>query len=147
MSTLVYIIQVYGGCSGYLLAALQVVQNKAARCVTRLPWLTPTSVLLQQCGWLSIRQLVGYHSLVLLFKVKMEKKPLSIYSHIGDQPTSHSRQEVHRTQLSLLKDTRNFKTDVARRSFIPRTITQWNNLQKNLRKMDRLDVFKRELKE
>ena len=45
LSTVTYIIQVYGGCSGYLLATLQVLQNKAARCVTRLPWRTPTTTL------------------------------------------------------------------------------------------------------
>ena len=39
LSTLNYIVLVlvYGGCSDYLLALLQVLQNKAARYVTKLP--------------------------------------------------------------------------------------------------------------
>ena len=50
MSTLNYLVQLYGSCSGYLVKLLQVLQNKAARHVTRLGWDTKTSVLLNQCG-------------------------------------------------------------------------------------------------
>ena len=76
LSTLTYIMQVYGDCSGYLLTMLQVLQTKACRIVTKLPWMTPTSVLLAQCRWLSVRQLVKYHSLVLMFQIKKDKKPV-----------------------------------------------------------------------
>ena len=75
MSKLIYLIQLWGGCSGYLLDFLQVLQNRAARLVTRLGWFTPVSTLLKQCGWLSVRQLVHYHSLTLAFKITAEKKP------------------------------------------------------------------------
>ena len=49
--------------------------SNKARTVTELGWFTPLSVLLRQCGWLSINQLVEYHNILLLFKVKIEKKP------------------------------------------------------------------------
>ena len=55
MSTLSYIIQVYGGCSGYLLDMLQVQQNTAIHHIKGLPWMRPTKVLLTQCNWLSVR--------------------------------------------------------------------------------------------
>ena len=42
MSSISYIIQVYGGCRGYLLDMIQVEQNLAARLTTKLPRLTPT---------------------------------------------------------------------------------------------------------
>ena len=57
MSRIVYLIQVYGNASDYLLGFLQVLQNKAARIVTRLRWGTATEVLLNQIGWLSVKQL------------------------------------------------------------------------------------------
>ena len=146
LSTLAYIVQAYGGCSGYLLAMLQVLQNKAARCVTRLPWHTPTTLLLAQCGWLSVKQLVMYHSLVLMFKTKMDKKPEYIYEHIGDNPGRHTRQEQDRVGSNLLRDVRNLKTGTANKSFIPRTVQDWNNLPVNLREASNLVLFKKELR-
>ena len=41
----------------YLTKSLQVVQNKAARVVTRCGKRTPIRTLLKECGWLSIAQL------------------------------------------------------------------------------------------
>ena len=49
MSLIVHLIQLYGGCSDYLIKFIQTLQNKAARVVTRLGWRTPTRTLLLQC--------------------------------------------------------------------------------------------------
>ena len=70
MPTLSYIIEVYGSCSEYLLDALQVQQNKAAKIITKLPFRTPTQTFLLQCDWLSVRQLVKYCLLTLLHKTR-----------------------------------------------------------------------------
>ena len=142
MSTLTYIIQVYGACSGYLLSSLQVVQNRAARYVTQLPWMTPTSSLLNQCGWLSVRQLVVYHSLLLLHKVRRDKKPRYIYERMGIKKMSNTRQETQRVISGILKDFRCMRTETARKSFIPRSISQWNLLPEELRTMNNLKDFK-----
>ena len=83
ISKLIYLMPVWMGCEDYLVNALQVCQNKAARLVTKLARFTPTKVLMQQCGWLSVKQLMIYHSLVLLHKVFKNKKknslPLPVY--------------------------------------------------------------------
>ena len=70
MSTIVYIIQAWGNCLEALLSSIQIIQNKAAQLVCIY---TPISTLLRNCGWLSVRQLVVYHSLLLLFKIKRDK--------------------------------------------------------------------------
>ena len=75
VSKLIYLIQWWGGCSDYLINFLQILKNRAARLVTSLGWFTPVKVLLHQCGWLSVRQIVHYHSLLLLFKIKLQGKP------------------------------------------------------------------------
>ena len=62
MSIIVYMIAVWGGTENYTIKAVQVMQNRAARCITKLGWFTPSEVLLRQCNWLSIRQLVFYHT-------------------------------------------------------------------------------------
>ena len=55
LSIITYMIAVWGGTEGYVLRAVQVMQNKAARAVTKLSWFTPTRTLLLQCNWLSIK--------------------------------------------------------------------------------------------
>ena len=79
MRKLIYMIQVWGGCEKYLLQSLQTIQNKAARAVVRLEAGTPTRTILSQCGWLSIRQLVTYHSTVLVHRVKLSRVPQYLY--------------------------------------------------------------------
>ena len=80
MSKLIYLIELWGGSSKYLLEALQKAQNRAARFVTKLDWSTPVSELLKQCGWLSVHQLVVYHSVVMVFKVINKETPKYLHS-------------------------------------------------------------------
>ena len=88
MSKLIYLMPVWMGCEDYLVNGLQVCQNKAARLVTKLDRYTPTKVLMQQCGWMPVKQLLIYHSLILLHKVFQQKKPKFLYQKI----TSGSKQ-------------------------------------------------------
>ena len=73
MSKLSYLIPLWAGCESYLLLALQRIQNKAARVVTRSS--LSTAGHLAQCGWLSVRQLAVYHTCVLVYKVLEHKSP------------------------------------------------------------------------
>ena len=95
MSKLIYIMPVWIGCEDFLINSLQVSQNKAARFVTRLDRFTPTEILLKQCGWLSVRQLLVFHSLSLLHKTHKHHKPTFLYNKItsGTGPPS-TRQAV-----------------------------------------------------
>ena len=66
---------------------------KVARCVTKLDRFTPTKVLLKQCGWFSVKQLLIYHSLVLLHKVFKNQKPVYLYKKItSGLPQPNTRQ-------------------------------------------------------
>ena len=143
MSYLTYLVQLYGGCSEYLLTGLQVQQNKAARLVTRLGWGTPTSIILLQCGWLSVRQMVVHHSLLLLFKCKQTGKPEYIYSKINHKFTRVTRLAT----FGGIKDDRRFESSLAQNSFIPRTVKLWNEkLPETLRAEISLTTFKEKLK-
>ena len=68
-SKLIFQICLWGGTEEYLLNALQVVQNKAARFVTRRDRYTSVQDLIRQCGWISVKQLVFYHSVILIYKI------------------------------------------------------------------------------
>ena len=72
----------WSGCEDYLVNSLQVVQNKAARTVDKLNIFTPTKTLMKVCGWMSVRQLLAYHSLVLLHKTLRSKTPVYLHQKV-----------------------------------------------------------------
>ena len=103
---------------------MQRAQNRAARTVTKLDWSTPVADLLKQCGWLSVRQLVLYHSLILVFKVKMQGKPEYFKEHF-------SAEFAYPTRLATGGGVRRgvgSKHEVTLASFVPRSSIAWNNL-------------------
>ena len=82
-----YLLPVWGGCEGYLLKSLQVLQNRAARQVTKLSWYTPIRRLLKHCNWLSINQLVFYHSALTVHRTIKSGLPEYLHQHLStDHP-------------------------------------------------------------
>ena len=140
MSILSYLIEVYGGCSGYLdlLSATELCSQ--AHHETSL--LTSTSELLKQCNWLSIRQLVFYHSVTLLHKTLQEMRPEYIFKML--KPVS--RRETRMTDQLCLQ-VENLKTTTTNRTFLPRTIEHWNMLPYSIREIRDKSTFKRRLRE
>ena len=88
MSRLVYMITLWGGAQLYLLKSLQVLQMTAARTVCG-----PASnrwsrrKLLERVGWLSLRQLIQFHTIMQAHKIIKtgQPRPLS-YSISTDHP-------------------------------------------------------------
>ena len=74
-SKLIFQISLWGGTEVNLLEALQVIQNKAARSVCKGDKYTAVVDLLRQCGWLSVKQLVFFHSVVLVYKTLLTTYP------------------------------------------------------------------------
>ena len=143
MSYLSYLMPLYGGCPEYLLNSLQILQNRAARLVTKSGWYTPSAVMLQQVGWLNVHQLITYHSLVLVYKTRQEKKPVYIYEKIST-PFSVN------TRLANTNGIRNevkAKSNIAKQSFLPRTVAQWNRLPPEVRTVTGLEKFKSSLRQ
>ena len=86
MSQLISLMPLWCGAEVYLIKALQVTQNKAARIVTSCDIYTPISKLLQQCGWLSVSQLGMYHSLMLVYKTLTTRYPVYLHQKLTFQP-------------------------------------------------------------
>ena len=59
-----------------------------------VPWWTRTNYLLEQLNWLSIYQLAWYHSLLLVWKVTIDKKPANNYDNLA-----HSKPNAGRLKL------------------------------------------------
>ena len=75
MSLFTYMITVWGGTEGYIIKAAQVVQNRAARLVTQKGWFTSQKTLLAETNWLSIRQLIFFHTILQIWRVRKHGKP------------------------------------------------------------------------
>ena len=86
MSKLIYLMPVWAGCEDY--RALQVIQNKVARAGTKRDIFTPTKVLMKECGWLTVKQLMTYHSLIQLHKTIQNHTQTYLYDRVTSQLSS-----------------------------------------------------------
>ena len=142
MSPIIYLIQAWGGCSETLLDSIQVIQNRAARLVTKLDWYTTTSKLLSQCGWLSIRQLIFYHSLLMIFKIKIDKKP--VYFH--QKLSKHFKYRTRLASTNGVKINVKITKELSYQNFLYRFSQHWNELPVDLRQTEDIKTFKKNLK-
>ena len=136
ISIISYLISVWGGTEAYIIRAVQVMQNKAARCITKKSWYTSTGTLLLQCNWLSMKQLVTYHTVLQVWKVKTQKAPIYLQSKIQ---ASVTRSEAEGT-LGV-----NVETSLAGNSFMVRSALAWNSVQPDIRSIQKLQQFKSKL--
>ena len=142
MSYLSYRIPLYGGCPEYLISALQILQNRAARLATNSGWYTASAQMLLHLGWLSVRQMIVFHSLVLIFKTRMNQRPVYLHNQVSTRFRVNTRLSAN----NGIRGTRHNQSELGRKSFLPRTINQWNNLPAEVRSAPSLGKFKMKLK-
>ena len=144
-SKLIYQICLWGGAEDYLLQALQKVQNKAARFVTKLPKETSSRVMLNHCGWLNVKQLAFYHSVILVQKTLLTKQPAYLYERL---PTEFTRETILAGSYALRIALTNQKTLLALTgtSFFHRAIFVYYSIPAGLRNFTNMSSFKTKLK-
>ena len=92
MSKLGYLITLWGGASDSLLRAVQVQQLVAARLVVGYGcWRWSRKKLLTRVGWLSVKQLVFYHTVLQVFKTLQSGVPRALYLAMSDQYPRNTR--------------------------------------------------------
>ena len=153
ISKFIYVMPLWMGCEDYLVNYLQVCQNKVARLVTKLDRYTPTTVLLQQCGWMSVRQLMVYHSLVLLHRTVQHKAPTYLYRKImSGSSHPNTRQTVATTAALALAGVPNQPTvdpcelGLKRKSWCWAGVVWYRKLPVEILSETNLNVFKTKLK-
>ena len=141
ISKLIYLLPVWGGCGSGLIRMLQVIQNNAARYITRSVWYTSTSELMKGCNWLSVSQLAAYHSILTVKKILLVKEPLYFYDKFNSQYPLNTRLAASR---GIRMDER-FQADLAlsQSSFRWRASQLYNRIPLELR----IPQFKVKLKE
>ena len=133
-SIMVYCLPLFGGCDDSQIKDLQVLQNRAARIVTHSAPRSPRSDLYDNLGWLTVNQLIVYHSLIAVYKVRESKEPEYLSEKLSvDTPTG-------RILIA------NSKIRLAQNSFIIRASSNWNDLPLATRKIRKIGMFKTEAK-
>ena len=117
-------------------------QNRAARIVTRLENRTEIGKLLNQVGWLSVRQLCAYHSILLIFKSQMQVRPVYFVNKLQRRFPYNTR----RSYENCFTIDNIPKTEILKKSFFFRSQTLWNQLPSEMKKLTKVEEFKRKLR-
>ena len=100
--------------------------------------------LLKQCGWLSVRQLVFYHSVSLIHKTLITKYPKYIFSKLSSEFPYNTR--LAESESVRMGTEFQAKLDLTERSFMNRATLNFNQLPTDLRKIQKCETFKLKLK-
>ena len=79
-SALSYCLPVYGGCDQADLNMLQIMQNKAARIATDSPMMASRVEMFERLQWMTVRQLVFYHTILTTYRIRQNKQPEYLHS-------------------------------------------------------------------
>ena len=142
MSMFTFMIVVWGGTEAFIIRAAQIIQNRAARIVTKKGLFTSQKLLLQETNWLSIRQMIFYYTILQIWRVKKSKKPeylSQIFNPDYDQQTRGTVEGNIRIQEPV--------TSLAKKAFRFRGVTMWNSLPSNLKTFrGEVQNYKKQLK-
>ena len=131
---LIYCLPLFGGCDTGELQDLQVLQNRAAQFVTKSPPRSSRTPMYDELGWLTVSQLVVYHTLLAVYRVRATGEPEYLAGSLcSDNRNGHII--VKPTRLSLLQ-----------KSFKFRGAIQWNELPLSIRTARPIGSFKPALK-
>ena len=133
-SVLVYCLPLFSGCDKFEMESLQVMQNKAARLVTRMGLRTSRQTIFNQVEWLTVNQLSFYHSALCTYRIRQSKEPEYLCS-IMNRNNRANRIIIPNTDLTL-----------AKQSYCFRGSAQWNSLPENIRNNCKISNFKSLLK-
>ena len=122
------------GCDKHSVASLQILQNKAARIITRSPLRTSRKEMFGCLQWLTVRQVMFYHSALTTFRVKQSHEP-EYLSGILSRENHRGKIIIPHSMLSL-----------AMQSYCFRGSAEWNTLPQSIRRLEKLSKFKEELK-
>ena len=148
MSIFTYMMPVWGGTEDYIIRAAQVLQNRAARTVTKLSWFTTQRILLQQTNWLSIRQMIHYHTVLQVWRTRKHGKPKYLEMKFNRDFSYQTRRVAggkNKTEGYLYVP--EMETALGKKGLMVRGPSMWNNMTEELRTFSGNIVrFKKDLK-
>ncbi len=142
-SRLDYCNALLGGCPASSINKLQVVQNAAARVLTRSRKYDHITPILQSLHWLPIKFRISYKILLLAYKALNGLAPAYLTSLLSRYNPSRS---LRSQNSGLLVVPRIAKSTKGGRAFSYLAPKLWNSLPDNIRGSDTLSLFKSRLK-
>ena len=134
VSRLAYGISLWGQTTENHMRKAQVVQNIAARMVTRRSKRTRQVDLMADCGWLNLSELTQYYSLLQMWKTVWWKTPQYM-----DRLIEIEDDNLLSTSRPRLLQTAN--------TFRWKTVHHWNQMSDSLRLEPRIGRFKKQVKQ
>ena len=129
-SVLVYCLPLFGGCNLEHINELQVLQNRAAQIVTHFPPRTNRNMMYDKLKWLTVTQLIFYHTMIAVYKIRQSKEPEYLANFLLRE---------NRLGNIIIPTT---KLSLAKRSFVWRGSEDWNSLPQKIRKIGKIGAFK-----
>ncbi len=142
-SRLDYCNALLGGCPASSINKLQIVQNAAARVLTRSRKYDHITPILQSLHWLPIMFRISYKILLLAYKALNGLAPAYLTSLLSRYNPSRS---LRSQNSGLLVVPRIAKSTKGGRAFSYLAPKLWNSLPDNVRGSDTLSLFKSRLK-
>ena len=145
-SKLLYM-SVWGGTEEYLQTALQSMQNRAAKIICNRGRRYSATQALQDVGWMDVRTLVKYHSLVQTKKVLDTREPLYLHEKL----VGGKHRPFYATRLVAGGDLRGGpgsqpRLELASNSWRHRVQREWSEVPVGVRTSSKLVSFKTELR-
>ena len=103
---------------------LQVLENKAAQLVLNTPPRTSRKEMYDRLGWMSVNQLIFYHTVISVYKIRKSMEPEYLAAKLTND-NFRSTLVVPNTILSLAKN-----------SFCYRAPESWNKVPESVRKIE-----------
>ena len=144
LSKLGYLIPLWGGCPNFLINALQVMQNRAARYVTKKDIYTPVKTLLTHCGWLSVHQMVFFQTVVLFYKTRQNEVPANLFN-MASSNYSYCTREQTKGNYKVISGIRRPSSN-AMKSYRWRSVNCWNMVPSEIKSIKNIALFKKSLK-
>ena len=124
---------------------LQVLQNKCLRILTSSDYKTPTNLLLQKTGKLSVHQQVAYLSLSQVFSIQQNKSPVYHHRRLFRRMNNNTAPDT-RTQDTHRINRVEFKLSLCRTNFFYQSSRLWSSLPIHIRSAKNQYTFKKKCK-
>ena len=118
----------------YLQNYIQILLNKAAQVATRSTALATRSPMYELLNWLTVDQLITYHTVTAVLKIRKSSEP-EYLAGILNKDSRHKRILIPNLDLGL-----------AQKSFTIRGAESWNKLPEYIRNQSKISIFKKTAK-
>ena len=133
-STLVYCLSLFGGMNKVQLTEVQILQNKAAKLVCDAPPRANRKDLFKKLDWLTFNQLVSYHTILTVYKIRMSQEP-EYLSKLLRNDSRNDRIIIPNPNLVLTE-----------KSFVFRGSNLWNELPQDIKNQVKISCFKKKMR-